>query len=436
MPSLNSNIKKIPETPGVYIFRNKRKEMLYIGKAANLKRRVSSYFQKAHDSRIEEMVRNIEKIDYKKTDSVLEALMFEAELIKKHQPPYNILQKDDKSFLYVEFTKEKFPRLLLTRGKNKSQGSHFGPFLYAGAIREGLRILRKIFPWNLHPQSSFQCSQEHENKKNNETKPCFDAQVGLCPGTCIGAISKADYKKIIRKIRLFFLGKKKQIIQELRREMGAASKNLEFERASIIKRQIFSLKHIQDVALINAQPVIPSACEESHRIEGYDVSNISGTSAVGSMVVFVDGKPDKNQYRKFKIPQHSEQSEVSVARTPSLREGSYFNIHPAKGQGDTGMLKEVLERRLKHKEWPLPDLIVVDGGKGQVGAATSALAEAGLKIPVVGIAKGPKRKKNEFFGKIQAWTDEDGLIKVRDEAHRFAISYHKHLRGAPFRKRT
>ncbi len=397
--------QKFPQTPGVYIFKDKKKKILYIGKAVNLKRRVSSYFQKAHDSRIEEMVGKIAKAEYKKTDSALEALLLEAELIKKHQPPYNILQKDDKSFLYVEFTKEKFSRPLLVRGKQMNEvglrNIRFGPFLYAGAIREALRILRKIFPWNVHEPESV----------GKIKRPCFDAQVGLCPGTCVGEADVKEYKKTIRKLKLFFRGKKKQIVRELEREMKAASKNLEFERASVIKRQIFSLKHIQDVAVLGEEKFRDSKLEigdSAKRVEGYDISNISGTSAVGSMVVFEGDAPNKNEYRRFKI-----------------RDGNKPD--------DTAMLREVLDRRLKHREWPLPDLFLVDGGKGQVGAARLALAEAGCKIDVVGIAKGPDRKKNEFFGRIPAWASEDMLVSVRDEAHRFAITYHRRLRGRQFR---
>ncbi|MDP2704030.1 MAG: excinuclease ABC subunit UvrC [bacterium] len=396
-----SDYKKLPDTPGVYMFQDAKKKILYIGKAGNLKRRVSSYFERPRDNRIEKMTGEAQTIDYKKTESALEALILEAKLIKKYQPPYNILQKDDKSFLYVEITNETFPRVLLIRGKElqvKSNKNQFGPFIYAGAIREGLRILRKIFPWSLHDTAHV----------GTMTRACFDHQVGLCPGTCVGAISKQEYKKIVRKVKLFFQGKKKQIIRELEREMKEASKNLEFERANIIKRQIFSLKHIQDIALINASFTRHSdpalAGEESQRIEGYDISNISGTSAVGSMVVFVGNMPDKNEYRKFKI-------------------------YSVKGSDDTGMLREVVTRRLKHNEWKLPDLMLIDGGKGQVNTAKSILAEQGLKIPTIGIAKGPKRKKNEFIGRIPEWASENTLIRVRDEAHRFAITYHKKLRA-------
>lgn len=387
-----------PETPGVYLMKDAAGKLLYIGKAANLKRRVSSYFLRPHDSRIQKMVSQIHSIAYRKTDTALEALILEADLIKKNQPPYNILEKDDKSFLFVEITKEPFPRVLLVRGKEKkaADGVHYGPFISGASIREALRIVRRIFPWNIHPDTLIGTS----------IRPCFDYQMGLCPGTCIGAVSKREYMKTIRAVKLIFEGKKDRIIRSLEQEMERASKALAFEKAARLRGQIFSLKHIQDVALIrDADFGFPQAKEEPFRIEGYDISNISGTSAVGSMVVFTNGKPNPEQYRKFKIKTF-------------------------KTANDVGMLAEVLRRRLRHREWPLPGVFLIDGGKGQVSAVRGVLDEVGLRIPVVGIAKGPERKKNEFVGTLPDGLSERILVRVRDEAHRFAISYYRALHRA------
>jgi len=203
--------------------------------------------------------------------------------------------------------------------------------------------------------------------------------------------------------------------------MTRASKKLEFEKAEKLRRQIFALKHIQDVALIGDNDLNSqfSILNSNYRIEGYDISNISGSFAVGAMVVFFDGKPDKDEYRKFKI------------RTVMKPD-------------DVGMLKEVLSRRFKsaslsginlqkNKRWALPNLILVDGGKGQVNVVNSVLAECGLRVPVVGVAKGSKRKRNDVVGKVPRGIEKKLLIQVRDEAHRFAISYHKKLRGDIFR---
>lgn len=375
--------------------------ILYIGKAGNLKRRVSSYFLRPHDTRIQKMVSEIRAIDYKETDTALEALILESALIKEHQPPFNVKEKDDKSFLYVEITKEKFPRVLLVRGKDLAGRIYFGPFTSASSIREALRIIRKIFPWSIHTA----------DKIGTFKRPCFDHEVGLCPGTCIGAISRKDYLKNIRNIKLFFAGKKRQIMRELEREMKFVAKNLEFEKADELKRQIFAIQHIRDVALISDSEIAGLSAtnyklQASYRIEGYDISNISGTSAVGSMVVFENGKPAKGEYRKFKIQ----------------------TIHES---NDVGMMKEVLRRRFGNP-WTLPDLILVDGGKGQVNVAREVLSEFGLRIPVVGIAKGPERKKNEFVGVVPRGIEEKTLIRVRDEAHRFAIAYHKRVRSGEF----
>jgi len=394
--------------------KNAAGEIIYVGKAGNLRRRVASYFERPYDYRIQKMVSEIRKIDYQKTDTALEALILEAELIKKYQPPYNVLEKDDKSFLYVEITREKFPRVLLVRGKSLASGKRFGPFVYGGSIREALRILRKIFPYSTHTVSqisnlSAKGGSASGGKSQKLGKPCFDYQIGLCPGICVGAISVEDYRKNIRNLTLIFEGKKKRILKNLEKDMKAASKKLEFEKAAELRGKVFALTHIQDIALIKEQELVTSNKELVTRIEGYDISNISGTSAVGSMVVFKGDKPDKSEYRKFKI------------RT----------IHQP---DDVGMLKEVLRRRFsrfpKSGGWPLPDLILIDGGLGQVNAARQVLGKAGLKILVIGIAKGPTRKKNEFVGAIPKGFSAATLIKVRDEAHRFAISYHRKLRRA------
>jgi len=399
---------KIPESSGVYLMKDAKGEILYVGKAGNLRRRVSSYFQKSLDARLTALVGKIKIIDYKKTDTAFEALILESKLIKKHSPPFNIREKDDKSFLYVEITKDFFPRVLLVRGKSEFKGKGFGPFTSASAIREALRILRRIFPWSTHSGSDTWLSRHGEITVRKERKPCFDYQIGLCPGVCIGAISRTDYLKNIKNVEFIFQGKKKAILKNLKKEMKLASKNLEFEKAEKLKRQIFALGHIQDIALINDSnfPTHYKLQTKNYRIEGYDISNISGTSAVGSMAVFINNEPAKSEYRKFKI------------RTISK-------------PNDVGMLEEVLRRRFKNS-WPLPNLILVDGGIGQVNSARKVLAEFGLKIPVLGIAKGAKRKNNKIVGGGQKNIPIPVLIQVRDEAHRFAVGYHKKLRGKGF----
>lgn len=406
------NYKELPDTPGVYLMKDEEGRVLYVGKAANLRRRVASYFERPHDVRIETLVRKIAKIDIKQTDTTLEALILEADLIKQLAPPFNVREKDDKSFLYIEITREKFPRVLLVRGKNvKNRATRWGPFTSASSAREALRILRRIFPWSTHDPE----------KIGKFEKPCFDYEIGLCPGTCTGAISREDYAKNIARLKLFLSGKKKRVIREIEKEMYATSEKLEFERAEKLRRQMVALQHIRDTALISDSEILipapPSVEGESiapYRIEGYDISNISGTAAVGSMVVFENGAPNKSEYRKFRI------------RTLS-------------SPNDVGMLTEVLERRFQRQskgktkaeahDWALPDLILVDGGIPQTNAARQVLSRVGLEIPIVGIAKGPDRKRDEVVGTIPKGVEKTTLVRVRDEAHRFAIAYHKKLRG-------
>jgi excinuclease ABC subunit C len=405
--------KKFPETPGVYIMKDAAGRILYVGKAGNLRRRVSSYFERPHDVRIQTLVSKIATIDFEQKDTALEALIREAELIKKITPPFNVREKDDKSFLYFEITREKFPRVFLVRGagvvamRGAGAGKRFGPFTSASSAREALRILRRIFPWSTHDPDEI----------GKIKRPCFNYEIGLCPGTCVGAITHDDYIKNIERLRMFFEGKKARIIKTLEKDMNAAAKKQDFEKAEALKRQMFALRHIQDTALISDNDALVAgsvagraanigsgmALRNGYRIEGYDISNISGTSAVGSMVVFEDGEPNKNEYRKFKIR-------------------SIFQPN------DVGMLKEVLERRFARGDWPMPDLVLIDGGLAQVNTARRVLLRAGIKVPIVGIAKGPKRDRNDMIGLIPKGVQKATLVKVRDEAHRFAISYHKALR--------
>lgn len=391
--------EKLPVNPGVYFMKDGLGKLLYIGKAANLKRRVSSYFLRSHDSRIQSMVNQIAKIEYQETDSALEALILESALIKKNQPPYNVLEKDDTSFIYIEITKEPFPRVWLVRGRTPVKGERFGPFLSAQQSRKALRFIRKIFPFSIHPA----------DKVGKFARPCFECEIGLCPGTCVGAVTKEDYLKNIRNIKLFLEGKKKRVLGNLKKDMTGASKKMEFEKASKFKRSIFALEHIQDIGFMN-ETEIAGEVKTAFRLEGYDISNISGDSAVGSMVVFVGGKPAKTEYRKFKI------------RGPA-------------GPDDTGMMKEVLIRRFGN-DWPKPDVILVDGGLPQVNAAKNVLHKLDLHMPLIGIAKGPERKRNDFFGNIPSGVTEKELIALRDEAHRFAIRYHKKIRGEKFLGKT
>lgn len=384
---LIEKIRKFPDEPGVYFMRGERRQILYIGKASSLKRRVLSYFQRPQEDRIEKMLSQVSVIDTKRTESVIEALLLENELIKNHQPKYNVRLKDDKTYLGIYITKEDWPRVMPARLTEKlPPGEFYGPFPSSFQVKEALQIIRKIFPFR------YSC-------KPLSGKACFEYHMGLCPGVCAGKVSIDDYNKTIKQIKLFLTGKKKKIISDIEKEMKISAKNLEFEKAAKLRDRIFALKHIQDVALIQEED-IKLNFEIPHRIEAYDISNISGAFAVGSMVTFTDGLIDKNEYRKFKIRSVS-------------------------GSNDVAMLKEVLERRLNHKEWLYPNLIVIDGGKPQAFAARNLLFEKKLDIPVIGIAKGPRRDKNEIIADKKININTKLIIKIRDEAHRFAIQYYR-----------
>jgi excinuclease ABC subunit C len=411
MADIKEKIKNFPKNPGVYLMKNATGKVIYVGKATSLRDRVKSYFDRPHDRRLENLVAEIAKIDFQKTPTVIEALILEANLIRKYLPKYNIREKDDKSFLYVAFTREKFPRIILLRGlelarmspaEKKNQISKlFGPYTNASSLRAALDILRRrIFPFR-------DCTTMPK-------RPCLYYHLSQCPAPCANLISQKDYCRLIHNLILFFEGKKEKIIKNLKEEMAGASRGENFEEAVRLRNQIFSLEHIQDVAVIKGDET-ENRTEKFGinifgRIEGYDISNISGTSATGSMVVFENRKPNKNAYRKFKIKTLS-------------------------APNDVGMIKEIMTRRLAHKEWPRPDLILVDGGRGQINAVREILGEHKIKIPVLGIAKGFDRKqdrliadpKNPELARV-AEIHKDVLLRVRDEAHRFAIGYHKALR--------
>jgi excinuclease ABC subunit C len=423
---------KLPDKPGVYFFR-KGKQILYIGKATSLRDRVKSYFSKdlidVRGSFLVDMVLKADKIEWQIADSVLEALILEANLIKKYQPKYNTREKDDKSFNYVCITKEEPPRVIIVRGKELQEQHNFlpcalprvrggtlarkncavpfarvfGPYPNGGQLKEALKIVRRIFPFL-------------DEKSKNYIE--FYKQINLVPDLK----DRKLYLQNIRNIVLFFEGKKKKILKNLEKEMKEYAKKREFEKAGEIKRQIFALKHINDVALIKsagfAQKFSGGQDEASargrkllpktFRVEAYDIAHLGGKNMVGVMVVVENDEVNKKEYRKFKI------------RTQD-------------NTNDTGALKEVLERRLVHTEWPFPSLVVVDGGRAQINVARKVIIRAGLDIPVVSVLKDEKHKPKDILGdKKFALKYEREILLANNEAHRFAINYHKKLRNKNF----
>ena len=376
-------INKLPKTFGVYAFK-KGAKFFYVGKAANIKERVKQH---------KDLLGLAKEIGYIKTNSEIEALILEAKLIKKIQPKYNVLWRDDKNYFYVAITKESFPRVFITHQlkiKNcKLKIDFIGPFIEGTSLKRALTYLRRTFPYytsKSHPKGS-----------------CLWCHLKLCPGP---DPVKPEYQKNIKSLVFVLKGNSRKVLNDLERRMKKSSLLQEYEKAAKIRDKITSLERV-----INPQQ-IPG------RAEAYDVSNIQGEEAAGSMVTFINGRPAKNFYRKFKI---------KIAGKPN----------------DVAMIKEILSRRLKHAEWPYPDLILIDGGKAQLNAALRAINLAkpsyrlGLakfgNIRIMSIAK----KKNELFieGRkkpvlLKTLPREmfNLILQLRDEAHRFAISYHRKLR--------
>lgn len=424
------NIKKISSNPGVYIFKDKSGKILYIGKATNLKNRVSSYFKTNANLRmnsslrtarpIEFVIDQISRVETIETESVLEALILESNLIKKHQPKYNVDLKDDKSFSYAAITKENFPRIIILRKteleniKNSKIDRFYGPYTSKRQLEMALKIIRKIFPY-------------HSNKEQTE-KGCMDFQIGLCPGPYSGTISKTDYLKNIRNIKMILEGKKKNLVKKLEKEMKDYAKKHEFERAGEIRNRLFALNHIRDIALIS-RDIEHETWSTKHnlRIEAYDISNISGQYAVGSMVVFKNGEPEKSQYRKFKIKTIQGADDVGMMREVLMRR--FNNDWSASTRGDSSSTRG----------WPRPGLILLDGGTGHLNMASGLLKSYKFNIPIVSVAKGPDRKNLDLRFKeanklVMEIIKNKSLIKrIMDEAHRFAIGYHKKLRKKFFR---
>lgn len=393
---------KLPDTPGVYFFLNKQRKVLYIGKATSLKSRVRSYFASditlKRSPLIEQMVKESLTVEWTQTDSVLEALILETNLIRSQKPDYNTKSKDDKSYNHLIITNEEWPRVLVVRGKDltekfteKDIKYHFGPFPSSGLLREALKIVRKLF--------QFYDTKEvvgHERTRLARGMIDFNRQIGLFPD----ASSKTLYDRTIRHLKLFFDGKKQQVINELEKEMQVAAKQERFEEAGRFKRQIFALQHIQDIALLKVER---SNVRDGTtvRIEAYDVAHMAGQDMVGVMTVVEGSEPQKNEYRKFKIK-------------------------TLKDANDPAALKEMLERRVGHPEWVYPNIIVVDGNDVQKRTAELVLQTAGLLIPVVAVVKDERHKANRIIGqKALIETYKLEILHANAESHRFAINYYR-----------
>jgi excinuclease ABC subunit C len=431
---LSDKLKQLPAKPGVYFHKDETGKIIYIGKAASLRNRVRQYFQKSRnrDAKTDALVGEIADVDWTEVETELDALFLEAELIRRYMPPYNILLRDDKSLVYVRINhNDAHPTVILTRRPLDDGAKYYGPYFSALTVKKALKYLRRIFPYSTHT--------------NVPTRACLQYHLGLCPGLEESKTSLAAYRKNLSRLAKYLQGKRSQLMIELEKEMKTSAKNLQFEKSAVVRNQLLALKglsqqvvfgdkEIQDIskdkgltelADILGLPKPPAV------IEGFDISHMQGTNNVASMVVFRAGVPNKSAYRKFKMR--------------------------IQGNDDFAHMHEALSRRLSiknRKDWGVPDLFLIDGGKGQLASAIKARDEAGLKMPMIGLAKreekiivsvnsnlAPSDKAvSELGGFMQQKLDYFEismplsshcvklLQRIRDESHRFAVSYHSVLK--------
>ncbi|MDO8495853.1 MAG: GIY-YIG nuclease family protein [bacterium] len=420
---LKEQIKKLPTRPGIYLFKNSKNKPLYIGKALNLKNRLKSYL-KTSDPRLGQMILETKKINFIKTESDIEALILESQYIKKYRPDFNIVLRDDKQYGFVGFTHstssgqaEEYPKIFITHQPIKNEG-FIGPFTDIGALKITLRLLRRIFPYCT-------CKQTHHNY-------CLNYHIGKCIGVCCLKHNEHKnkehkrYLKSIKAIKDILSGKKSSLIKKLEKEMKILSDQQEYEQALELQYKIEKLKRVfQNATIIEnlklknenysgqRDKLAPIELQKllklkqlPARIEAYDIANIQGKYAVGAMVVFENGEPNKNEYRKFKI-------------------------YTKNTADDTAMLKEVLTRRFNHPEWTMPDLILIDGGKAQFNTAKSIIKN----IPIIALTKNEKHQGHKIITQSQKEVSlselstplKNLILQINSEAHRFAISYYRKL---------
>lgn len=421
---IEQKLKKIPITPGIYFFKNSVGEILYIGKAGNLRNRLASYFNKQKkEPRIQHMLNEATDVQWQELGSEIEALIVEAEQIKINQPRYNIIMRDGKQYSYVASSDDAFPRIYITHQPQENEIA-IGPFVDGGALRSTLKLFRRIFPY-------CSCKQKHNNY-------CLNYHIGQCLGFCclknptITDEQYQEYKNNIKAIKDLLHGARVTLVKELGKEMKAAAEEENFELAIELKNKLEKINYTFENAKVikeirNKQDVLAEIQKflklsgPPRRIEGYDIANIQGKHATGAMAVFTDGNPDKNEYRKFKI---------QSGNTPD----------------DIKMLKEILRRRFNHPEWQYPDLIIIDGGKAQLNAAIATilvlslkdwqLQGSTLKLPIIVLTKNDRHvgdhiyisgKKLPISLKRLPESVRNLILHIDEEAHKFAISYYRKL---------
>jgi len=449
-------VANLPKSPGCYLYKNVKGEIIYIGKAKNLSNRVHSYFVDPDrlDAKIARLVPQIADLEFIITDSELEALLLETNLIRKYKPKYNSAKKDDKNYVWLMFeTDLDFPRITIVREKKKTGKVFYsGPYPNTLPLKRLLKMLRRVYPYRTCnrkiEQTEIGTNGKREVKiKSSDTKPCLYYYLGLCQAPCAGLVHKQPYRKNISNIKRFFGNEKEKLAGELKEEMLELSREQKFEQAALLRDKLQDLdviserihidSHTDEVVfkeeklkrrekalseLVSVLDLYTIKLKPGFKMECYDISNIQGTDAVAAMVVFKDGKPAKDLYRKFKIKTKETPDDFEMLREVFRRR---FNIDEKK-QKDTSFKN-------------LPDLIIVDGGKGQLSATYSVLKELDLELPIIGLAKKheeifmPDECNGELeFAKRTLKTGSEArflIQRIRDEAHRFGIKYHRTLRS-------
>lgn len=423
---LKDKIAKIPQRPGIYFMRDESGGVIYVGKAKRLRTRLRSHFSAQHTSPMSQaMIASVRDIDFIPLRSEEEALLLECQYIKEFKPKFNISYRDDKSYPFLKVTlQEPFPRFIITRVKKPDGALYLGPYTDAAALRKTVETLERIFRIRT-------CSAAHPGK--NEHDHCLYSKIEWCSAPCVEKISKEDYRAWVEKACEVLLGRSKELMHQMEGEMDKASKALEFERAAEIRDRLSALQEIVGTRVRMIQKfrrtsdhVTQEALELAEalgldrvpqRIEAFDISNFSGKEAVGSMVHFHQGRPDKRFYRRFRIRE-------------------------VVGIDDFAMMREVVQRRyrrLKEEGGMFPDLILIDGGKGQLSSAHTMLDELDLAhIPVIGLTKRYEEIFTPFREEPIMLNRDSGALhlvqRIRDEAHRFAVTYHKKLRDQKLRE--
>ncbi len=412
--ALKAKLKTLPSAPGVYFHKNAEGEVIYVGKAAVLKNRVRQYFQNTEkDPKTTALVNEITMTDWLVVDTEMDALFLESEMIKRYKPKWNILLRDDKTVSYVRIDmKSVIPYVTMTRNPEGDDAEYIGPFYAKRTVSDALRILRKVFPYYIKP---------YDGKKT------LDTDLGLTPGIEVGKTTAKEYKKDLKKLIKYLEGGRKDLLKQIEKEMKYAAAEGKYEEAAKLRNQLFDLQGLrkkivfsdkefmsisQDEALKQLKELL-NLKEVPKRIEGYDISHQSGQDVVGSMVVFINGASDRAEYRKFKLRNQK--------------------------NDDTGNMREVIERRLKHDEWAYPELVILDGGEGQINAVKDLLNEKG--IPVIGRNKSGDHTRNaKVVIVIPTATGIEEIevnpnshvakliARIDEESHRFAITYHRLLK--------